>query len=465
MRAKRSLERYIDYVGLGFKPAAHHRLLLSELEAVERGDTPKLMVCMPPGSGKSYYSSAVFPSWFLGRNPEKSVIAGSHTYDLAERFGRRVRNLYASPAHRGVFKVGVAEDNKAAGSWSTEKGGEYFAIGVGGAVAGRRADLGLIDDPVKNREDADSERSRDRVWDWYVNDFVPRLKPGAAQIVVMTRWHEDDLGGRILEREAKEWRLIELPMEAYPDDILGRKAGERLWPDWFTAEQVETAKLDTRSWNALYQQRPATEEGDYFKAAWFATWAALPDNLIRYGASDYAVTEGGGDYTEHGIFGVDPWSNIYVLDWWREQAPSNVWIEAQCDLILRHQPGCWFGEAGAIKRAIEPYLLKRMAERRAFCRVEWLPSMADKTVRARSFQALASMGKVFMPQNARWKAELVGQLTRFPAGKYDDGVDVCSLIGRGARMMRAPKIQALPPPKPRFVPIERGRVGTGWMGR
>jgi predicted phage terminase large subunit-like protein len=411
------------------------------------------MVMMPPGSAKSTYTSAIYPAWFLGRNPDQSIIAASHTQELAERFGRRVRNLFVGPAHRNVFGVGVAADNQAAGRWETERGGEYFAAGVGGSIAGRRADLGIIDDPVKSREDADSKLSRDRVWEWYVNDFLPRLKPDAAQILVMTRWHEDDLGGRILERERDKWSVLELPMEAYPGDPLGRRAGERLWPEWFTDDQVMQAKLDVRSWNALYQQRPASAEGDYFKLAWFGEYDKLPPETAKYGASDFAVTDGGGDYTEHGIFAVDPWSNVYIVDWWRDQTDASVWIEGMCDLVMQHWPLCWFGESGVIRRSVEPYLLRRMTERKAFCRIEWLASIHDKTVRARSFQALASMGKVFLPKNAVWRSELIGQLTRFPAGQYDDGADVCSLFGRGLEKVSVPRLRKDPgPPRPMRVP-------------
>jgi predicted phage terminase large subunit-like protein len=197
-----------------------------------------------------------------------------------------------------------------------------------------------------------------------------------------------------------------------------------------------------RAWNALYQQRPASEEGEYFKLEWFAEYEKLPDNVVKYGASDYAVTDGSGDFTEHGIFAVDPMSNIYIAGWWRGQTSSDVWVEKQCDLILEHSPQCWFGEAGPIRRAVEPYLVRRLNERGAYCRLEWLPSMAEKTARCRPFQALASMGKIFVPAQARWKAELLGQLTRFPAGKYDDAVDTCSLIGRGLETLRARGLSA-----------------------
>lgn len=459
LRAKSSLAAYIDYIDLpGIVPAAHHRLLIDALEAVDRGECKRLMICMPPGSAKSTYTSAIFPAWYLGRHPMDSVIAASHTLELAERFGRRVRNLFSSAEHHNVFKIGVKNDSHAASRWDTTVGGEYYAAGVSVGIAGLRARLGIIDDPVRSREDADSDRTRQKTWDWYVNDFVPRLLPDAAQIIIMTRWHEDDLGGRILEREAGKWNLIELAMEALPNDPLGRKVGERLWPEWFTEEMVADAKLDTRVWNALYQQQPASEMGDYFKADWFTEYDTRPDGLKIYAASDCAVTEDGGDFTEHGIFGVDPWDNMYILDWWRGQTTSDVWIDAMSDMILRYKPECWFGESGPIRRAVQPYMTKRLTERQAYCRIEWMASIADKEARCRSFQALASMGKVWVPKNARWKADVMGELLRFPAGRYDDAVDVCSLIGRGLDMIRKPKI-----PVANVGGMARVGGGTGWM--
>jgi predicted phage terminase large subunit-like protein len=464
-QARVSTEAYLAYLQLGFAPAAHHRLLLSGLEEVERGECSRLMVCMPPGSGKSFYTSVIFPSWYLGRNPTRSIIAASHTQELAESFGRRVRNIYATPEHRNVFGVGIAADSGAAGRWETQRSGQYFAVGIGGSVTGRRADLGLIDDPTRGREDADSDRARERAWAWFTNDFLPRLRPGAGQVVVTTRWHEDDLAGRILAREGEQWRLIELPMEAMPGDPLGREVGERLWAEWFTPAMVEQAKLDVRAWNALYQQQPASEEGDYFKADWFGEYKELPKEAIKYGASDYAVTEGSGDYTEHGVFAVDAQGNLYIVNWWRGQASADKWIEAQLDLVTRHSPVCWFGEAGPIRRAVEPFLNRRMNERRAFCRLEWLTSVSEKTARCRNFQALCSMGKVFLPEQAVWKSELLGQLLRFPAGKYDDSVDVCSLIGRGIELMPAPRVKRAEPKREGGMLSESSSgSGQAWMG-
>ena len=461
--AKRSLTAFIDYLGLTFQPATHHKLLIEHLEAVDRGDIPRLMVWMPPGSAKSTYVSVLFPPWFMGRHPEEPVLAVSNTSDLAERFSRRARNITASASYRNVFGFGIAEDSQAAGSWSNEHGGEYFVAGIGSAIAGRRARLGLIDDPIKSRQEADSELTRSRQWDWYLNDFLTRLMPNAVQIIIQTRWHEDDLSGRILEREANRWTVLKLPMLSTGNDPLKRAPGERLWPEWFTDEMVKTAQQDVRAWNALYQQDPAPDDGDYFKRDWFNAYDALPDGCHIYGASDYAVTEGDGDYTEHGIFGLDFNGDLYVLDWWRAQAASNVWIEKQCDLIGKHRPLIWFGESGPIKKAVEPFLKRRMQERSTLCRLEWLPSINDKPSRCRPFQARAAMGNVYVPAHAPWLPDLMSQLMRFPAGKYDDGVDVCSLIGRGLEHATPPKIQA---PKPKAAPPSNfaRNDGLGWMG-
>ena len=425
LKAQTGLAQFIEYRDAGYRPAAHHKLLIEHLEAVERGDIERLMVCMPPGSAKSTYASVEFPAWFIGRNPKLFTIAASHTQELAERFGRRVRNIVGSAEFGRVFGVHVADDSSSAGRWDTDKGGEYFAAGVGGTITGRRADLAVIDDPVKSREDADSERGREKAWDWYTNDLLTRLKPGARQIVVMTRWHEDDLGGRILERERDRWTLIELAMEALPNDPLGRKVGERLWPEWFTDDMLQVAKRDKRSWHALYQQQPSSDEGTFFLREWLKEWKARPQQLHIYGTSDYAVTDDGGDYTVHRVWGVATNGDIYRLDGWRGQTSSDVWIDKKLDLITRHKPLAWFGEAGVIQKAIAPMLKRRMLERGVFCRMEWLPSIADKPTRARGFQSRAAMGAVYFEPGAD-----IEEFVRFPAGKHDDDVDTASLIGR-----------------------------------
>ena len=159
--------------------------------------------------------------------------------------------------------------------------------------------------------------------------------------------------------------------------------------------------------------------------------------MNKYAASDYAVTDGDGDFTEHGVIGIDQNMNIYVIDWWYGKTTSDVWIDAKCDLIIKHSPNVWFGESGVIRRSIEPFLMRRLQERHAYCNIEWLSSVSDKTSRARAIQARASMGKVFFPKHAEWKDHVMTQLLRFPAGKHDDAVDVLSLFGRGLEYINA----------------------------
>ena len=435
-RARESLLAFAEYTNAAYEPAPHHERIAQALEAVERGEIKRLMITMPPRHGKSELASRRFPAWFIGRNPGKQIIAASYNSDLASDFGREVRNIVGSPEFSALFKSLLAQDSKAANRWHTDEGGMYVAAGVGTAITGRGADILLIDDPFKDRQEADSEITRQRVWDWYTSTAYTRLMPGGAVIVINTRWHDDDLSGRLLadqEDGGDKWELLSLPAID--------SAGNPLWPEWYPLERLEQIRsvLPARDWNALYQQNPIPDDGDYFKVGWFGEYDELPPNLRYYGASDYAVTDGDGDYTEHGIAGVDANNNIYIAGWWYGQTASDAWIEAQCELIVEHEPLCWFGESGVIKKAVEPFLMRRMQSREAYCRIEWLPSINDKPTRARPIQAMASMGKVFLPKNAPWKDRLLSQLLRFPAGKYDDAVDVMSLFGRGLEFMRGPK--------------------------
>lgn len=428
-------------------PAPHHALIADKLEAVARGEIDRLMINMPPRHGKSELASRRFPAWFLGLNPSKSVIAASYNSDLATDFGRQVRNIIATPEYGHLFDTTLAEDSRAANRWNTAQGGGYVAAGVGTAITGRGADVLLIDDPLKDRHEADSELQRQRIWDWYTSTAYTRLAPGGRVIVIQTRWHEDDLSGRLLADEARggdKWTVLELP--AIND------AGEALWPDFYPLPVLERYRsvLPARDWSALYQQRPTPDEGDYFKREWFKFYNTVPNHLRIYGASDYAVTARGGDYTVHVVAGIDPDDNLYLIDVWRAQTESHHWVEAFIDLVARHKPLKWAEEQGQIIKSIGPFLDKRMRERRVYCAREQMASVADKPTRARSFQARAAMGKVYIPHNAPWVADFIGELLMFPAGKNDDQVDAIGLIGRMLDTMvggRAPKGPAGPADK------------------
>lgn len=404
-------------------------MIIRELEAVARGEADRLALFLPPGSAKSTYASVLFPPWFLAGAPQSSIIAASHTAELAERWGRKVRNLVAE--HQTTLGFGVAGDNKAAGRWETDAEGEYYAAGVGGSITGRRSDLAIIDDPIRSREDADSKLVRDKQWDWYKFDLMTRLKPGAAVILIQTRWHEDDLAGRLLAEEGDRWRVVSLPMEAREADPLGRNPGEALWPEWFTNQMRADAKRDTRLWSALYQQQPTPDEGAYFKAEWFRSSKPPPVAQMRiYGASDYAVTANGGDYTVHVVVGIDADGRMWLLDVWRKQAASDEWVEAWCDLVIKWKPMAWAEETGQIKAGVGPFLEKRARERKAYAYREQFPTRGDKAVRAQSIRGRMAMEGLYISPDAPWRADLISECLRFPAGVHDDQVDALGLAGQ-----------------------------------
>jgi predicted phage terminase large subunit-like protein len=438
-RARRSLLAFTEFTNPAYQRADHHALIAQRLEAVERGEIDRLMIFMPPRHGKSELASKRFPAWCLGRNPHMQIIAASYNSDLANDFGRNVRNIVAEPEFGEVFPgVTLAPDSQAANRMNTNKGGAYVAAGVGTAVTGRGAHIALIDDPFKDREEADSERRRDVVWDWYRSTLFTRLMPGGRIVLIQTRWHEEDLAGRLLEQEGDQWEVLELP-------ALTDKGA--LWPEWYDVSVLERIRdtIGPREWSALYQQRPQPDEGTFFQRAWFKPWSTLP-TLRYYGTSDYAVTEGGGDFTVHRVWGIDSDGDVYRVAGWRGQTTSDHWIERKLDLVAKYKPLCWFGEGGVIQKAVEPMLRRRMRERNVHCRLEWLPSVHDKPTRARSFQAMAASGRVHFEAGADLSEFLV-----FPAGKHDDEVDTASLIGRAIDQAHP----AIVKPAGKTTPVDR----------
>jgi predicted phage terminase large subunit-like protein len=443
----------------GFEPAPHHQLLIDELEAVERGDTPRLAVFMPPGSAKSTYASVLFPAWLMQRQTA-NILAASHTIELAEKWGRRVRNLIAE--HHLVLGIDLADDSQAAGRWALKNGAEYYSAGVGTGIAGFRAKWGIIDDPIRSRQDADSDLIRDRIWDWYINDLRPRLVPHAGQIVIQTRWHEDDLAGRLLQHS--DWRVISLPAIAEADDPLGRRIGEPLWDDAYGYGQqlIELQKnTPARTWSALYQQRPAPEEGFYWKAEWLKPYVHAPDpkTLRVYGGSDYAVTDDGGDYTVHAVVGIDPENRMYLLDLWRKQASSDVWVEAFCDLVNEWKPVGWAEEQGQIKSGVGPWLTRRQRERSAFVFRQQFPTRGDKSIRAQSMRGRMALDGLYVPINAPWYPEFRSELLSFPAGKHDDQVDAIGLVGQLLDLMSSgQRLKPAELPMPKFTGYKAARL-------
>jgi hypothetical protein len=288
---------------VGQAPAAHHRLLIAELEAVARGETERLLVAMPPGSAKSTYASVLLPAWFLAQAPGLAVPGAAHTAALAERFSGRVQAL--AREHGPALGYGLAGEGREL--WQTTTGGEYRAAEVGAGIAGFRADLGVIDDPIRSREEAESPTVRDKVWHWYLSDFAPRLKLGGRVVLILTRWHLDDLAGRLLAAEGSRWRVLKLPAIAGMDDPLGRAPGEPLWADdgygygygasLGRVRATYEASGATRDWASLFQQEPRPAAGGLFKTAMVTaldTAPAEPAGARMVRAWDLAATGAAG---------------------------------------------------------------------------------------------------------------------------------------------------------------------------
>jgi hypothetical protein len=411
----------------------HHRRIAEALESVERGDIDRLMIFAPPRHTKSELASRRFPAWYLGRHPEKQLIAATYSGEFALDFGRDVRGIVQDERFSKLFPdVSLAADSQAANRWHTNHGGVSVYVGVGGSITGRGAHIALIDDPFKNREEADSENNRESVWRWYTSTLRTRLMPGGAIIVILTRWHESDLAGMLLERQGRkpegQWHVIEMP--AIRNE--GTEQESALWPQWYDLESLKRIKSDIgpREWSALFQQNPRPEEGTFFKREWFEFYTKPPERLNKFATGDFAVTEGDGDFTDIGTHGYAPEGILYLgLDGWYGQTSSDKWIEALIDQFARHHPYCFFAESGVIRRSLEPFLRRRMIERKTHCRLEWLATSADKPSMARPLQAMASMKRVRLPDN-EYGHRLLNQFLSFPAGKHDDAVDMAGLMAR-----------------------------------
>lgn len=381
----------------------------------------------------------LFPAWYIGQPNAGNILSASHSTELAERFGRRVRG-YARQ-YGNTLGYSMSGESEAAGRWEVLHEGdrrEYYAVGAGVGIAGFRAALGIIDDPFRSRQDAESKLIRDRIWDWFNDDFTTRLIPRAPVALVMTRWHEDDLAGRIIERAKTTGEKIEqvsIPAIAEENDSLGRKVGEWLWEgEYGYAELLRERhrKTDPRSWASLYQQRPAPESGGYFKRDWLKYYdsAPTPSRMNVYGASDYAVTADGGDYTVHVVIGVDPKGELWLLDLWRGQTSSDEWVSSWCDLVNRWEPEYWAEEHGQIKSGVGPFRDKMAVQRKAWTTLEAFPTRGDKAVRAQSIRGIMSMQGLNVPRYAPWVSDLIDELLAFPAGKHDDQVDALGLFGQ-----------------------------------
>ena len=457
-RAKASLACYAMERGLW--PAKHHLILLMMLERAFRGECRRGMVFMGPGTAKSMYTSRIAPPWGLAQQSPHGmpwdILACSHTMGLSEDFSKSIRSSVRDEPN--LLGYGLSDDFTAVEHWATTKGDHYRIGSVGNAIAGKRADIGIIDDPVPSREQADSITYREKTWKWYQDDFRKRVKPTGSIIIVMTRWHDDDLAGRILPptwngesgtflgRDGREeWEVVSMPSLCHTPatDPLGRALGESVWPEWMPREWLETERATSspRSWSAMHQQQPAPEDGDFFRREWFGRYTAIPTGCRYFLSSDFA-TPNGNDATCHAMLAVDASNRLYVADLWHQfGAETAIAIDAALDMIAKYKPACWLNEKGVIWRMLEAQVRMRMRERNVFCPDEQYARSKSKEETAQTIRDRWSQGMVMLPEQAPWLADLERELLRFPAG-HDDRVDALALFG-----LHLDKVIA-PPKKP-----------------
>ena len=472
LNARDDLIGYTKRVTPGYIASWVHREMAANLEAVERGEIRRLMLILRPRVGKSLLASQRFVSWYLGRNPTKEVIATSYGGELVGDFGRRVRNVIESPEHREVFpESGVASDSRAADRWETTKGGVYIAGGTTGPIAGRGADLFLIDDPQKSAADADSPVKRKALYEWWAHDAYSRLHPGSSVVFIGARYHHDDLAGRLLdemENGGEQWVVVRFP--AVFDD------GTPLWPERFSPDEIERTRraVGARVWSGLYMGQPTPDQGAIYLRDWFKpsdeTWTPKDgeDGAIRYyAASDIAATADGGDWTVHCVYGVDRKGLLHIVHLWRAQASAGDWIAKMIEIAGLWKPMRWtFGSGLAFKMA-EPAIRTAMRTAGKFARLDTAPERGDKTSRSQSFAAWMENGLVRWNQGAAWYAQAENELLKFPAGRTDDVADTMSLVGFTVDTLSRGRSEP-PPPEPEKIfttssaPLPPGQIRATW---
>lgn len=448
------------------------------LEAVERGEIRQLIFCMPPRHGKTELATKRFSAWLSGRHPEWDIIVATYSDEKAMEFGGDTRTILQSTQHKQVFPAyGLRRGSTAKDFMQTNSGGKILFKGRGGALTGSGMHVGLGDDLFKDHEEARSPAIRDQAWNWFTKVFMTRRMGMKLVILTMTRWHSDDIIGRLTDpenphynvKQAERWKIIRLPAIAEDDeDPMGRKPGEPLWPvDAATGEPkydldfLESQReMDALGFEALYQQNPTVADGTLFRRETVRYYkpSELPDELRIYCASDHAVgTKQRNDPSCLIKIGVDRSDNIYILDTFWRRAPSDVVVEAMLGMGSGNmRPLIWWAERGHISKSIGPFLRKRMIETGNYLNIVEVTPAVDKEQRAQSIAARVAMGKVLFPIGTWWTEKAINELMAFPNGTHDDFVDALAYIGLGLPR----QVRASAPPKDESPP----KFGTlGWV--
>ncbi len=423
--------KFVEKVWPTFISGRHHKIMADAFERVANGELKRLIINMPPRHTKSEFASYLLPAWFLGKFPHKKVIQTSHTAELAVGFGRKVRNLVDSEVYNGIFpELNLQADSKAAGRWNTSKGGDYFAIGVGGAVTGKGADLLIIDDPHSEQEAALAQVNPeiyDKTYEWYTSGPRQRLQPGGAIVIVMTRWSQKDLTGQVLksaaQRGGEEWKVIEFPA------IM--PSGGPLWPEFWSLEELEALKeeLPNSKWQAQYQQQPTSDASAIIKREWWQIWEhdspphcefiiqSWDTAFLKSERADYSAC------TTWGVFYKDDdtgerQANIILLNAFKKRMEFPELKQRAYEEWKEWEPDAMIVEA---KAAGSPLIFE--LRQMGIPVSEFTPSKGnDKIARLNAVADLFASGRVWVP-NRNWAEELVEEVAAFPAGEHDDMVD------------------------------------------
>ena len=420
-----SFIQYVKKVWPEFINGAHHTMIAKRFEDIANGKNKRLIINMPPRHTKSEFASFLFPSWIIGRDPKTKIIQTTHTAELAVNFGRKVRNLLDTPEYRNIFPdVRLQSDSKAAGRWSTNHGGEYFAAGVGGAITGRGADLLIIDDP-HSEQDALSETAMEHAYEWYTSGPRQRLQPGGAIVIVMTRWSLKDLTAKILKAQgyadhSDKWEVIEFPA------IM--PSGKSCWPEYWDKEELEgvRASLSVAKWNAQWQQNPTSEEGAIIKKEWWNRWEEDEVPKLEYIIQSYDTAfskRETADYSAITTWGVfypkqDGPAHLILLD-----AKKGRWDFPELKSEALGQYKFWEPETVIIEAKASGTPLTQELRQMGIPVVNFTPSKGnDKITRVHSVSPLFESGMIWAP-NERWADEVIEECSAFPNGEYDDLVD------------------------------------------
>jgi predicted phage terminase large subunit-like protein len=449
------------------------RLLCAIIEKVDRSELMRTAVSIPPQHGKTIHLSTYGPAWMLGRNPRMRIVVATYNETRADELGEAFRKLVTSDAYRAVFPdVELEKGSQAKSYMATTLGGKIFFVGAGGTITGRSADVFIIDDPMKDDEELQNENFREKIWKWFYSVAYSRGSKRTRIIVLHTRWHVDDLLGRLCdpthpERKkrfkdiADDWTYLNIPGVVFDPQIarqlglklevptdskvlraFGPKPMAALWEADKDLPFFAQWKIgEPRTFSALVMGQPSIEDGEFFKLEWIQEYDIedLPDRLRKYGASDHAVsTKARRDYTVAGCVGIDEEDTIWVL-------PDITWDRLETDRQVEdllyhfktHRPHLWWLEQELIARSFGPFLRKRMLEERIYTTIQPVHVSKDKPTRARSIQGRMSMGKVKFPRFASWWSDARSELLQFPHGAHDDFVDFLSHIGNGLLQERA----------------------------